>query len=95
MLDVSYPLFGGVALLTLVCTGCIWARLSQLGNRLAAVEQRPLLSVVPAAAPQLPLSMDPQHTEVYIPPVQQQQRPSAPPAVIPFYYDGTPRVAVI
>ena len=93
MLDVSYPLFGGAAVLTIVCAGCIWGRLSQLGRRLAAVEQRPLLSVVPAAAPPPPqLSMDPQHTEVYIPPIQ---RPSAPPAVIPFYYDGTPRVAVI
>lgn len=94
MFDVSYPLFGGVAFLTLVCTGCIWGRLSQLGNRLAAVEQRPLMSVVPAPQPQPQLSMDPQHTEVYIPPVQ-QQRPSAPPAVIPYYYDGAPRVAVI
>ena len=96
MLDISYPLFGGVALLTIMCTGCIWARLSQLGHRLAAVEQRPLLPVLQMPAQTQPaLSLDPQHTEVYIPPLPQRPGPSAPPAILPHYYDNQARTAVI
>jgi hypothetical protein len=92
MLDVTYPLFGGLLLLTSITASCLARRISHLSGRIAVLEnQRVAPTLVPAPAPVLDPQPQPQHVAIYIPPP-----PSAPPALPPnMYYDDRVRTAVI
>jgi hypothetical protein len=84
MIDVAYPLFGGLLLLVSITSSCLSRRVSHMADRIAVLENQRIV-VQPVAPPH------PQHVAIYMPP-----QPSAPPSLpTNMYYDGRVRTAVI